>query len=150
MLSLSIQAITQVAVAVICYQDRYLLAQRGKHQHQGDKLEFVGGKIEEGELSKNALLREIKEELGFDFCQEKISPLGQIHHDYGDKQVCLWVYLVQLSDKAYQSIAAVCQGVQGQPLYWLSLNELLQKSDELPQANTEILVWLGQSKNTAC
>lgn len=53
--------IIPVAVAVLRFSDKFLLATRHAHQHQGGKLEFVGGKIEQGETPKSALIREVSE-----------------------------------------------------------------------------------------
>ena len=34
------------------------------HQHQGGKWEFIGGKIDANESAKQALMREVNEEIG--------------------------------------------------------------------------------------
>ena len=47
-------------------QGRVLLAQRPAHKHLGLKWEFAGGKVEAGESTASALMREIREELGCD------------------------------------------------------------------------------------
>lgn len=135
-----------VAVGVIAFRhkdgERFLLAKRHAHQHQGDKLEFVGGKIEQGETAKNALIREVSEELGvaIDDCQ--IDKMGVICHDYGDKLVKLVVYRVFLCDNVYQHLANKSVGADNQALSWHSLDELLNLKDKLPTANAQILDWL--------
>lgn len=131
-----------VAVAVICHQDQFLLAYRDESLHQGGKLEFVGGKVETGETPQDALVREVAEELGLDIGGQVISELGRICHDYGDKAVCLWVFLVGLSDAVYQAFLPVKTGVQGQALFWYDKQTLLTLGDKLPKANGEILAWL--------
>lgn len=141
MLSLSIQAITQVAVAVICHQDRYLLAQRGKHQHQGGKLEFVGGKIEKNESPLSALIREIEEEIGINVADSDCTLLGQIKHDYTDVSVHLWVYRVSLTD---DGLIQQIKGKEGQSLIWCHQDELFNLADKMPAANREIMTWLGK------
>lgn len=135
-----------VAVAVIATQNadnpQFLLARRHAHQHQGGKLEFVGGKIEQGETAKNALIREVGEELGvaIDGCQ--IHKMGVICHDYGDKLVKLIVYRVFLCDVIYQTLANQSVGTDNQALSWHSLDELLALKNALPTANAQILDWL--------
>ncbi len=60
---------------------RVLLAQRPAHKHLGLKWEFPGGKVEPGESPENALLREIKEELGCELVLTRALP--RFTHDYG-------------------------------------------------------------------
>jgi 8-oxo-dGTP diphosphatase len=52
-----------VVGAVIVKDGRILCAQRGSHGNLGGMWEFPGGKIEEGETARDALGREIVEEL---------------------------------------------------------------------------------------
>ena len=52
-----------VVAAVLKDKEKFLIAKRGDNQSFPSKWEFPGGKVEEGESFKSALLREIKEEL---------------------------------------------------------------------------------------
>ena len=52
-----------VVAAIIRKDDLYLLAKRNKDKYMGLKWEFPGGKVEENETFKEALSREILEEL---------------------------------------------------------------------------------------
>ena len=54
---------TDVVAAVIKKDDCYLLAKRNKDKYMGLKWEFPGGKVETNETFKEALSREILEEL---------------------------------------------------------------------------------------
>lgn len=54
----------QVVAAIIWKDGRILICQRTKHQVMPLKWEFPGGKIEEGEQPRDALRRELDEELG--------------------------------------------------------------------------------------
>lgn len=121
-----------VAVGVIRdASGRYCIGQRGVHQHQGGKWEFPGGKVEAGESLQQALTRELREELAIDVlaCQ----PLLKIVHDYPDKQVLLDVWLVS-------EFAGEARGVEGQPLRWVTLDELVNYS--FPEANLGIVTHL--------
>ncbi|HMK21048.1 MAG TPA: (deoxy)nucleoside triphosphate pyrophosphohydrolase [Terriglobales bacterium] len=53
-----------VVAALIVRDGRILVCQRTRHQTMPLKWEFPGGKIEEGEQPRNALQRELEEELG--------------------------------------------------------------------------------------
>ena len=52
-----------VVAAIIKREDYYLLAKRSKDKYMGLKWEFPGGKVEQNESFKEALSREILEEL---------------------------------------------------------------------------------------
>ncbi|MFZ3339409.1 MAG: (deoxy)nucleoside triphosphate pyrophosphohydrolase [Terriglobales bacterium] len=56
----------QVVAALIVDDDRILAGQRTRHQPMPLKWEFPGGKIEAGEQPRDALRRELEEELGID------------------------------------------------------------------------------------
>ncbi|MDO5768186.1 MAG: NUDIX domain-containing protein [Psychrobacter sp.] len=158
----------EVAIAVIVFKDKYLLARRQAHQHQGDKFEFVGGKIESGEQAKSALLREVKEELGLELQIEQLTKLGRIEHFYADqpdtlpseqstekgskevskisqpagKRVHLHVYRVSLSLPQFGDFSTRDYGLEGQPIIWVNQLDLLAGCYPLPDANLPILTWL--------
>lgn len=56
----------RVVAGLIVKGGKILVCQRTKHQTMPLKWEFPGGKIEEGEQPRNALHRELEEELGID------------------------------------------------------------------------------------
>jgi 8-oxo-dGTP diphosphatase len=59
---------------------KILVCQRTRHQTMPLKWEFPGGKIEEGEQPRNALHRELEEELGIDATIG--DEVARIRHDY--------------------------------------------------------------------
>ena len=58
--------IKRVAAALILKHGEMLICQRTRHQPFPLKWEFPGGKIERGEQPRDALRRELEEELGVD------------------------------------------------------------------------------------
>lgn len=56
----------RVTAAFILRRGKILICQRTRHQHLPLKWEFPGGKIEPGEQPRDALRRELEEELGID------------------------------------------------------------------------------------
>jgi len=56
----------QVVAALILRDGKMLICQRTKHQPMPLKWEFPGGKIETGEQPRDALRRELEEEIGID------------------------------------------------------------------------------------
>lgn len=60
------QKIIDVVAAIIERDGRILLAQRPPHADQAGMWEFPGGKVETGESQPQALIRELREELGIE------------------------------------------------------------------------------------
>ncbi len=121
-------AIVQVAVGVIYRRQQFFLTQRSLSSHQGGKWEFPGGKVEAGETVAQALARELKEEINIEILACK--PLTTIEHDYGDKQVCLTVFLVD-------NFIGEPQAQEGQQQQWCSLAALTKL--DFPKANQAII-----------
>jgi 8-oxo-dGTP diphosphatase len=70
----------RVVAALIMNQGKILVCQRTRHQTMPLKWEFPGGKIETGEQPRDALRRELEEELGID---AKIGEeVAHIQHKY--------------------------------------------------------------------
>jgi 8-oxo-dGTP diphosphatase len=122
-----------VAVGVITSinehnQTQYFLTKRLDNAHQGGKWEFPGGKVEEGETVAQALARELQEEVNIEIlsCQ----PLMVIEHDYGDKKVCLDVFIVD-------NYNGEPSAQEGQQQSWFALQQF--KDLEFPKANDAII-----------
>jgi 8-oxo-dGTP diphosphatase len=83
----------RVVAAVILKDGKVLVCQRTRHQTMPLKWEFPGGKIEEGEQPRDALRRELEEELGID---AKIGhEVSRLRHEYpGGGAVELRFYVV--------------------------------------------------------
>lgn len=132
-----------VAVAVIYYQNNYLLGYRHAHQHQGERYEFVGGKLEINETPIQALQREVLEEIGIDVTGQPTVKLGRIFHHYPEKSVGLHIYQIQATQAQYIKLSKQAYGKIDQPLCWVKKNELLAGQYPLPDANKTILQWLS-------
>jgi 8-oxo-dGTP diphosphatase len=82
-----------VAAALIVQDGKLLVCQRTKHQTMPLKWEFPGGKIEEGEQPRDAMRRELEEELGIN--ADVGDEVARIRHTYnGGSQVELRFFLV--------------------------------------------------------
>lgn len=122
-----------VAVGVIRRQQQTFVTLRHADQHQGGKWEFPGGKVEDGETVTAALRRELAEEVGIQV--QRSTPLIDIHHDYGDKQVHLDVHLVDDFD-------GEPFGREQQSGRWVAINAL--NPADFPAANAVIIERLQQ------
>ena len=125
----------RVAVAVITdLQQRILITRRSLQTPHGGLWEFPGGKLELDELASEALVREIKEEVGIDV--KAYDYLGEICHSYLDKRVSLLVYHVH----CYQGEAACHEAQIG--MRWVALDDL--DAFQFPPANVEIIGLIRQ------
>ena len=83
----------RVVAAIIRDKDRIFATQRGYGDFK-DGWEFPGGKIEEGETPREAIIREIKEELAADIIPGSL--LTTVEYDYPDFHLsmdCFWAEL---------------------------------------------------------
>ena len=85
-----------VVGAAIVEGGKVLAAKRGesKYEYVAHKYEFVGGKVEAGESERDALVREVREELGAEV--EVTGHLIRIEHTYPDFAIELSVYFCKL------------------------------------------------------
>ena len=87
---------TDVVAAIIKKGDHYLLAKRSKEKYMGLKWEFPGGKVEQNETFKDALSREILEELNVNIeIHNKVA--GERYQDE-EINIVLHYYLCSLID----------------------------------------------------
>jgi 8-oxo-dGTP diphosphatase len=76
----SVSSMKRVVAALIFKDGKVLVCQRTRHQTMPLKWEFPGGKIEEGEQPRDALRRELDEELGI---EARIGEeVARIRHEY--------------------------------------------------------------------
>ncbi|WP_262964866.1 Nudix family hydrolase [Methylobacter psychrophilus] len=121
--------VLQVAVGVVKNTEgQVLISLRDKSLHQGGLWEFPGGKIEPGESAKQALSRELKEELAITVITA--TPLITIKHQYPDLAVQLHVFLVE----HFSGNATSCEG---QAFKWVNPGELINHA--FPAANQAII-----------
>ena len=112
----------EVAAGILLADDRVLISERLGDAAFDGLWEFPGGKIEAGEAPADALLRELREELGVDVLQSRF--FTALEHQYPDRHVRLEFFLV--SEWQGEPI-----GQEGQALRWVPLSEL-EPQDLLP------------------
>lgn len=99
-----------VAAAVFDGQRRVLLADRPAGKHMAGWWEFPGGKVAPGESDRDALVRELREELGVE--AQPIAEIMTLTHDYPDRVVEIVLWHARI-------VAGVPQGLDGQQLKWV-------------------------------
>ena len=98
----------RVVAALIVKDGKMLVCQRTRHQTMPLKWEFPGGKIEEGEQPRDALRRELDEELGI--VATIGDELARIQHEYpngGMVELRFYVvraYLGEIENRIFRDI----------------------------------------------
>ena len=88
------KTILVVAVVLIDRDGRVLLSQRPSGKSMAGLWEFPGGKVENGEVPEEALIRELNEELGIDTWSSCLAPLSFASHSYEDFHLlCLFSFV---------------------------------------------------------
>ena len=86
-----------VAIAILLHRGKVLVGWRQAEQHQGNKHEFPGGKVEAGETPEQACRREIYEEVGIGLKEWHVFDV--IQHEYEDLIVNLHVFHAYVPDE---------------------------------------------------
>lgn len=92
----------QVVAALIVREEKVLICQRAEGQAMPFKWEFPGGKVEPEEDLKDALRRELEEELGIDAVIGR--KIAAVQHAYsGGNTIALYFYRVDQFDREIQN-----------------------------------------------
>lgn len=109
------QVAVPVVAALIEREGKILIAQRPPKTWMDGYWEFPGGKLNAGEDPREALARELREELGV---QAEVGDLEEaVAHSYSDRNVLLLFYWCRI-------LEGEPQGLEGQALRWVSPQDL--------------------------
>ncbi len=117
-----------VVAAYIKKDGRVLLTKRPLHKPRGGLWEFPGGKLEPGENPENALIREIKEELGIEIKVGEF--LAEIDHDYPEIKIRLMCYVADI-------VKGEPCSLEGQKIAWVLPEDIL----DLKLAEADQKLW---------
>ncbi len=119
-----------VAVALVDSDNRVLIAQRPQGKALAGLWEFPGGKIEPDERPEDALIRELREELGIEVKAPCLAPLTFASHAYDDFHLLMPLYIC----RKWQGFV---QAREGQALKWANPRAL--RDYPMPPADAPLI-----------
>ena len=124
------KTILVVAVVLIDRDGRVLLSKRPSGKSMAGLWEFPGGKVENGEVPEEALIRELNEELGIDTWSSCLAPLSFASHSYEDFHLLMPVFVCR-------KWVGSPTPMEGQALKWVNRDKL--KDYPMPPADIPMI-----------
>jgi 8-oxo-dGTP diphosphatase len=121
----------RVVAAALFDRGRVLIAERPAGKHMAGWWEFPGGKVGAGETDSEALVRELREELGVE--TEPGHEILTLTHDYPDRVVDLVLFRATV-------LRGEPRGLDGQQLKWVDCGALA--SERLLEADRPFIAAL--------
>ncbi len=123
-----------VACALVDPDGRVLLARRPADKPHGGLWEFPGGKVEPGETPEQAVVRELREELGIEPCERCLQPFAFASEPHGnDEHLLMPLFVCRRWD-------GFIHPVQGQSVAWVRPEHLRRYA--MPPADIPLAVEL--------
>ncbi len=127
--------VVRVVAAIICRGDEIFATQRGYGDFK-DGWEFPGGKIEEKETPRDAIVREIKEELAADIVVGEL--LTTVEYDYPKFHLSMDCFWAELAEDTEMKL------IEHESAKWLSIDEI-DSVDWLP-ADIQVVVAIKENR----
>jgi 8-oxo-dGTP diphosphatase len=126
----SVKVILVVACALIDADGRVLIAERPAGRPMAGLWEFPGGKVNPDERPEQALIRELREELGIVVNEACLAPLTFASHTYPEFHLLMPLYVCRRWD-------GIVSAQEGQTLAWVRPNRL--KDYPMPPADIPLI-----------
>lgn len=127
---MSVKVVLVAACALIDTDGRVLIAQRPEGKSMAGLWEFPGGKVDPGERPEDALIRELKEELGIVVNEACLAPLTFASHSYEDFHLLMPLYVCRRWE-------GMVTPRENQKLAWVRPNRL--KEYPMPPADVPLI-----------
>ena len=121
------------ACALVDADGRVLITQRPEGKSMAGLWEFPGGKVEPGETPEQALVRELKEEIGVETKTACLAPLTFASHAYPDFHLLMPLYVCRRWE-------GIVSPREGQQLTWVRPNRL--RDYKMPPADEPLVAHL--------
>ena len=138
-----------IAAGILRREDKILLVEQQGKNDPGSSWALPGGVVEKGELITEAVIREIKEETGFDVIEiGQLAYFMQVDNRQDEYQTLVFVFEIPEFDGVF-SINDPDDVILGAE--FLSLDEAIQKLDLLPWRSMKepLIEYLKNSSKTA-
>jgi 8-oxo-dGTP diphosphatase len=122
-----------VAAALIDGDGRVLIAQRPEGKSLAGQWEFPGGKVEDGEVPEEALIRELHEELGIIVKRACLAPFVFASHTYETFHLLMPLYLIRRWEGEPEAL-------EHSALKWVPPLKL--RDYPMPPADVPLVSWL--------
>lgn len=119
-----------VAAALIDADNRVLIAQRPQGKQLAGLWEFPGGKLDPGERPEDALIRELREELGIVVKAPCLAPLTFASHAYDAFHLLMPLYVC----RKWEGVVAPAEG---QAITWARARDL--RAFPMPPADEPLI-----------
>ena len=127
---MSVKVVLVAACALVDTDKRVLIAQRPEGKALAGLWEFPGGKVDPGERPEDALIRELKEELGIVVKEACLAPLTFASHSYEDFHLLMPLYVCRRWE-------GMVTAREGQKLAWVRPNKL--RDYPMPPADVPLI-----------
>ncbi|NLG02558.1 MAG: NUDIX domain-containing protein [Clostridia bacterium] len=124
-----------------CYHSRAVICVDGQYAMQISSIgeyRFPGGRLEEGESPRQALIREVKEETGLLVCPDSIQEIGEVVELRKDpfasdtKYICHnYYYKCKVKEETGDPCLSEKEKRMGLRLTWGSITDMIQKNRNL-------------------
>lgn len=105
----------EVVAALVRREERFLICRRPMHKARGGQWEFAGGKVEAGETKRQAVERELREELGVELRAGGV--VAEVVYSYPD----LTVHLSLLEARI---VSGAPRRLEHSEFAWVTLDEM--------------------------
>jgi 8-oxo-dGTP diphosphatase len=126
----SAKVVLVAACALIDADGRVLIAERPAGKSMAGLWEFPGGKVDPGERPEDALIRELKEELGIVVKEACLAPLTFASHAYADFHLLMPLYVCRRWE-------GMVTARENQKLAWVRPNRL--RDYPMPPADVPLI-----------
>lgn len=118
------------ACALIDADGRVLITKRPAGKAMAGLWEFPGGKVEADERPEDAVIREMREELGVDITEACLAPLTFASHRYREFYLLMPLFVCRRWEGQVRSL-------EGQELAWVRPNRL--RDYDMPPADAPLI-----------
>lgn len=125
-----VRLLVVAACALVDVDGRILVQKRPEGKPMAGLWEFPGGKVEDGERPEDALIRELREELGLAVTAPCLAPLTFASHPLGEKHLLLPLYVCRRWE-------GFPQPLEGQATRWVRARDL--RGLEMPPADAPLI-----------